>query len=131
MLKEWSLVLAVAASTAAMTLLQPLATEKTSAIASEACAVPTWTFYNISVTYSDDSATPGNGGNATFRMKNSVTNVTESVTSLVPFNFAARINGTPLDPALNVQMIFNPGGIYIEVNTNLKCDGSSNTTRLV
>lgn len=97
--------------------------------ATDACALPTWTFKNISVTYSEDSATPGHGGQTTFVMTNSVTNVTETIKNEVPFNYAARINGTATDPGIYIRLSFNPGGVIIDVTTTVKCDGSSVPTK--
>ncbi|KAK3311890.1 hypothetical protein B0H66DRAFT_102025 [Apodospora peruviana] len=85
----------------------------------DACKVPNWTVQNISVTYSNDTYTPGS---ATFNVTNSVTSQVETITCPLSFNTLCRLDSTPLDPTLGLYFQVNLGGGVISFNQTWTCE---------
>lgn len=70
----------------------------------DACQVPSWSVQDVSVTYSDDTNTPGL---ASFSITNSVTHQHESLKCDLLFNTLCRVDGTPLDKNLSIYLQVN------------------------
>jgi hypothetical protein len=83
-----------------------------------ACLLPNWTISNLTVSYSDDSFVPGN---TTFSLWSSLSNTTEDIKCEVPFNYACRLNGTPKNKDLNLQLQFGPDSAIAILNQTWVC----------
>ncbi|KAK3389388.1 hypothetical protein B0H63DRAFT_98316 [Podospora didyma] len=75
--------------------------------------LPSWKIHNLTVTYSDESYTPGN---ATFTLTESVSNSSEALGCEVSFNYRGAIQGTPAHPGLNILLLFGIDTAFVTVN---------------
>jgi len=82
------------------------------------CLLPSWTISGLQIHYSDDSFVPGN---VTFSLTSSLTNTTEDIKCEVPFNYACRMNGTPKNKDLNLQLQFVPDTALAILNQTWVC----------
>ena len=89
------------------------------------CLLPSWTISGLEVHYSDDS--PVIPGNTTFSLTSSLSNTTEEITCPVPFNYACRLNGTPKNKDLNLQIQFGPDMALAFLNQTFVCADTPGT----
>lgn len=82
------------------------------------CSTPNWTVEGISITYSNETYTPGT---ASFELSNSITNKTESLTCPLTFNSMCQILGTPNDETLQVLLQVNIDVVYMTLNQSWTC----------
>ena len=84
------------------------------------CPVPVWTIHSVTITYSNETFTPGHG---VIDISDSTTlnKTRETVTCDVLANYRCTITGTPSDPNLRMTVLVSVDSVYATFNTTWSC----------